>query len=381
MLGIPPLVNILAAFLTALIITIAVTPLVRKIALRWKLGDKPNGRKIHPYRIPHLGGIAIVLGTVAGLVAAIATSPESAVFWRASFVGVIPPVSLIVVLGLVDDMKSLRVFQKLVIQVIVAVMLAVSGFVLFTGIAGLDAINAVVLLVSVSFLVGISSSVNLIDGHDGLAAGICLIAAGSFAVMAVMFGADMVLVVTLALIGACLGFLLFNLPPGRIYMGDTGSMFLGIVLALVACSLTAVEPTGRTFVAICFILGIPMLDAFLAIARRLILRTPIFKADCLHMHHILSGLSLSPKQTIVVMYSMQAFLAALGLLVLKGYTFPIVIGLAFSAVVFASYLRVMVVSQSGAPAAPKLAASSIPQLKEQRASAERVARAVGSQGR
>ncbi len=81
------------------------------------------------------------------------------------------------------------------------------------------------------------------------------------------------------------------------------------------------------------------------------------------------------------MYSMQAFLAALGLLVLKGYTFPIVIGLAFSAVVFASYLRVMVVSQSGAPAAPKLAASSIPQLKEQRASAERVARAVGSQGR
>jgi hypothetical protein len=124
-----------------------------------------------------------------------------------------------------------------------------------------------------------------------------------------------------------------------------------------------------------------MLDAFLAIARRLILRTPIFKADCLHMHHILNELSFSPKHTLVVLYSMQAFLAALGLLTLRGYNFSIVIGLVFIAVVFASYLRVMVVSQSGASAAPNLAAGSIPQLKEQRNSSEQIARAVGGQGR
>jgi UDP-GlcNAc:undecaprenyl-phosphate GlcNAc-1-phosphate transferase len=380
-LNIPPLVNDLTALLTALFITAAATPLVRKIALRWKLGDKPNGRRIHPHLIPHVGGIAIVLGTLVGVFAASATGPESVGSWRASFLGILPPVSLIVVLGLVDDMKSLRVFQKLTIQIIVAVILAVSGFVLFTGIGALDTVDALVLLVSVMFLVGISSSVNLIDGHDGLAAGICLIAAVSFGVMAVMLGAHMVLAVTLALIGSCLGFLLFNFPPAKIYMGDTGSMFLGILLALVACSLTAVEPTVRTFVAICFILGIPMLDAFLAIARRLMLRTPIFKADCLHMHHILGELSFSPKQTLVVMYSMQAFLAALGLLVLKGYSFPIVIGLLFVAVVFVSYLRLMVISQAEAPAAPKLATSSIPQLEKQPSSTESVARAVGGQGR
>jgi len=380
-LSTPPLVSILTAFLIALIVTVVLTPVVRKIALRWRLGDKPNGRKFHPHMIPHLGGVAIVLGTVAGLVAAILSAPGLAGGWRTSLLGLIPPVGMIVALGLVDDMKSLRVFQKLAIQVLVAVVLAVSGFVLFTGIAALDAVTAVVLLVSVSFLVGISSSVNLIDGHDGLAAGISLIAAVSFAVMAIMFGADLVLVVTLSLIGACLGFLLFNLPPGKIYMGDTGSMFLGIMLALVACSLTAVQPTVQTFVAISLILGIPMLDAFLAITRRLILRTPIFKADCLHMHHILSELSFSPKQTLFVMYSMQAFLAALGLLVLKGYVFPIVVGLTFVAVVFSTFLRVMVVAQSEAPAAPKLSTSSIPQMKEQRASAESVARAVGGQGR
>jgi UDP-GlcNAc:undecaprenyl-phosphate GlcNAc-1-phosphate transferase len=244
-----------------------------------------------------------------------------------------------------------------------------------------DGHDILVLLVSVAFLVGVSSSVNLIDGHDGLAAGICLIAAISFAVMAVMFGADIVLVVTLALIGACLGFLVFNFPPGKIYMGDTGSMFLGIMLALVACSLTALKPEPRTFIAICFILGIPMLDAFLAIARRLILHTPVFKADCLHMHHVLNELSFSPKQTLIVMCSMQTFLAGLGLLVLKGFVFPFVIGVAFVAVVFVAYLRVMVVSRSSAPAAPKLSTHAIPQLKEQRTSPEHVARAVGGQGR
>jgi UDP-GlcNAc:undecaprenyl-phosphate GlcNAc-1-phosphate transferase len=379
--GISLSISDLTAFLTALIITIAATPLVRKFALRRKLGDKPNGRKIHPHMIPHLGGIAILVGTVAGLLVAGATAPELASRWRMWLPKVVPAVGLIVLLGLVDDMKSLRVFQKLTIQVVGAAILAAFGFVLLTGIQALDAIDALVLLVSVLFLVGISSSVNLIDGHDGLAAGICLIAAVSFAVMAVTFGSGAVLVVSLALIGACLGFLLFNFPPAKIYMGDTGSMFLGILLALIASSLTAVQPTLRTFVAICFILGIPMLDAFLAIARRLILRTPIFKADCLHMHHILNELSFSPKQTLVVLYSMQAFLAALGLLTLRGYNFSIVIGLVFIAVVFASYLRVMVVSQSGASAAPNLAAGSIPQLKEQRNSSEQIARAVGGQGR
>jgi UDP-GlcNAc:undecaprenyl-phosphate GlcNAc-1-phosphate transferase len=379
--GISLSISDLTAFLTALIITIAATPLVRKFALRRKLGDKPNGRKIHPHMIPHLGGIAILAGTVAGLLVAGATAPELASGWRTWLPKVVPPVGLIVLLGLVDDMKSLRVFQKLTIQVVVAAILAAFGFVLLTGVQAFDAIDALVLLVSVLFLVGISSSVNLIDGHDGLAAGICLISAVSFAVMAVTFGSGAVLVVSLALIGACLGFLLFNFPPAKIYMGDTGSMFLGILLALIASSLTAVQPTLRTFVAICFILGIPMLDAFLAIARRLILRTPIFKADCLHMHHILNELSFSPKQTLVVLYSMQAFLAALGLLTLGGYNFSIVIGLVFIAVVFASYLRVMVVSQSGASAAPNLAAGSIPQLKEQRNSSEQVARAVGGQGR
>ena len=349
-------------FLFAFFITVLLTPVVRRYALRWKLGDKPNGRKIHTNVIPHLGGIAIVLGTVAGLFAYNVTSLAGD-NWISLLQKILPPVALIVILGLVDDMKSLRALQKLTVQVMGSLILAVSGFVLFTGIPGLDGVNALVLLVSVAFLVGISSSVNLIDGHDGLAAGICLIAAAAFAVMAVMLGANMALVVTLAISGACLGFLVFNFPPGKIFMGDTGSMFLGIMLALVACTLTAIKPDGRTFIAICFVLGIPMLDAFLAIARRLIMRSPVFKADCLHMHHVLRELSFSPRQTLLVMYTMQVFLAGLGLLVLKGFVFPIVIGLVFTAVVFLSYLRIMIVSRSSVPSTPTLAPNTITPLK------------------
>lgn len=362
MADIPAFLTNSVAFLTAFFITVMITPVVRRIALRWKLGDKPNGRKIHTHLIPHLGGIAIVLGAIAGMAVVAATSGDAPA-WKTLFGGMIPAVGMIVVLGLVDDMKSLRVFQKLTIQVICAVVLAASGFLLFTGIPALDASHGVVVLVSVVFLVGISSSVNLIDGHDGLASGICLIEAAAFAVMAAVMGADMVLVVTLGLCGACLGFLVFNFPPGKIYMGDTGSMFLGIMLALVACSLTTIKPDPRTFVAICFILGVPMLDAFLAIARRLILRWPVFKADYLHMHHVLCELSFTPRQTLLVMYSMQVILAMLGLLVSMGFVFPIVIGLAFVSVVFLSYLRVMVVSRTSASVTRKLSAKPIPTLK------------------
>jgi UDP-GlcNAc:undecaprenyl-phosphate GlcNAc-1-phosphate transferase len=350
------------AFLTAFFITVLVTPVVRRIALRWKLGDKPNGRKIHTHLIPHLGGIAIVMGALAGMAFVGVVGGESA-GWKLLLQRMMPAVGLIVVLGLVDDTKSLRVSQKLTIQIIGALVLALSGFLLYTGIPALDASTGVIMLVSVSFLVGISSSVNLIDGHDGLASGICLISAAAFAAMAAMLGAGMVLVITLALCGACVGFLVFNFPPGKIYMGDTGSMFLGIMLALVACSLTMIRPTLQTFVAICFVLGIPMLDAFLAITRRLILRWPVFRADYLHMHHVLCELSFSPRQTLLVMCSMQAFLAGLGLLVLKGFVFPIIIGLAFTAVVFVSYLRVMVVSRTSASVTRKLSAKPIPALK------------------
>lgn len=349
--------------MVAFLITVIVTPVVRKYALRWKLGDKPNGRKIHTDMIPHLGGIAIVLGTVCGLAAVTAFSADAGAGWKLVFQRMSPAIGLIVALGMIDDMKNLRAIQKLSIQVVTALILAISGFLLLTGSEIFDGSWITSLLVSVVFMVGVSSSINLIDGHDGLAAGISLISAAAFAVMAAASGSTLALICSLALGGASLGFLVFNFPPGKIFMGDTGSMFLGIMLAIVACFLTTLKPSVHTFAAVCFVLGVPMLDAWLAIARRIILHSPVFKADSQHMHHVLGDFGCSAKQILLAMYSMQAFLTVLGLLVWKGFTLPIFVGVAFMVVLFVSFLRVMVASRASAPVTAKLSANSIPTLK------------------
>ena len=217
------------------------------------------------------------------------------------FVKASPALFTILVLGIVDDTRSLRARHKLVVQFIAAAMLIAVGFRLLTGVAVLDAASVLLVVLSLVFIVGMLSSVNLIDGHDGLAGGVSMLSAGALAAIGFMVGASGVVVVSLAVCGACLGFLFFNFPPGRIYMGDTGSMMLGLVLALAACMLTMRAPSPNMFVAVCFALGVPLLDTILAIARRVVLRSPVFAADTLHMHHVLRDGGLSPRRTLVVL--------------------------------------------------------------------------------
>lgn len=347
--------NQLLALLTALAVSAGVTPIIRKVALRWKLGDKPNGRRIQPNMIPHLGGIALVLGAGAGL--AVAFGGAGAQF----AVRTGPAAALIVALGLVDDVKSLRAVQKLTFQILAAAVLAVSGFTLITGIPAVDGNLVTAMLVTGLFFVGMSSAVNLIDGHDGLAAGVALISSLAFAVMAMVTGDPLMVAVSLSVAGACVGFLVFNFPPGRIYMGDTGSMFLGVALALVACRLTMARPSFATFVGVCFVLGVPILDVMLAIARRLALRSPLFAADSLHMHHVLTHLGFTPRQVLLVVYSMQAVLAVIGVATMTGVVLPVIAGLAFIALAFVSFLRVMVASRpSGGRVATGMSPTTIP---------------------
>lgn len=129
-------------------------------------------------------------------------------------------------------------------------------------------------------------------------------------------------------------------------MGDTGSMFLGALLAIVACSLTMLSPTAYTFWGVCLVLGLPMLDAMLAITRRLMLRTPVFLADALHMHHMLRHAGYSPRQILGILYSMQAFFCVLGIAVSAGFVVPLIVGIAFVGIAFVSFLRMMVTSHA-----------------------------------
>ncbi len=329
-------------FATAFAVSVIVTPVVRSFAIRWRLGDKPNGRGSRPRSdsIPHLGGIALFLGVFAAVAIWLGrpgVSTGAALVARA-----IPAAMLIVVLGLVDDMRNLAVRSKLAFQVLAAASIVAIGFRLFTGMWVFDTSFVMLALVSLVFVVGMLSSVNLVDGHDGLAAGVALLSAGAFAVIGSMTGQPEVVVLSLALGGACLGFLVFNFPPGRIYMGDTGSMFLGLVLAVTACLVTMRVSTVNMFAAVCFVLGVPLLDTGLAIARRVVLRSPLFGADNLHMHHVLRDAGLSPRQTLVVLYGMQAFFSLLGIGAAMDWMLPVIVGLGFVTVAFVSFLRMMV---------------------------------------
>jgi UDP-GlcNAc:undecaprenyl-phosphate GlcNAc-1-phosphate transferase len=337
----------MTTFVTALVVSILATPLVLKFAVRWRLGDKPNGRKIHPDVIPHLGGIALLLGVLAGI--ATADEVRGSILLRA-----LPATLLVVTLGLVDDMRNLAARRKLVVQVIAAAVLVTVGFRLYTGVGGVDSLAIVSGILSLVFIVGMLSSVNLIDGHDGLAAGIALIASSAFAVMGMMDGAAGVVAASLAIGGACLGFLLFNFPPARIYMGDTGSMLLGLMLALISCLITMRSPSVGVYVGVVLVLGVPLLDTVLAVARRVALRAPLFTADHLHVHHVLRHAGLSVRKTLLVLYGLQASLAGLGIAAAAGHMVPAITGLVVLAVAFATFFRAMMAghalpsSESGA---------------------------------
>ncbi len=335
---------VLAFALSFLIVALS-TPRIRKYALKRKLGDKPNGRKIHTSVIPHLGGIGMVLGVWVSL-AVLAVS----VVARGGYIPdivfrVFVPIGLIVILGLVDDTKNLKALQKLSVQIVASIIVAVSGVHLLVGIQAVDQRFVFVGLLTAFYLVGTSSSVNLIDGLDGLAAGVSLISAAAFGVSAALLGAPMLVWVALALAGACLGFLIHNFPPGKIFMGDTGSLFLGIMLGVLSCSITMFKPAVTTFFGVCFILAIPMLDSWLAIARRLVLRRPVFEADHMHVHHVLTSFGFSSRQTLAVLYSMQVVMAALGVLSVAGFVLPVIAGVAFLFVAFMTFFRMMVASK------------------------------------
>jgi len=322
-------------------IVVLTVPFIRRYALGRKLGNKPNGRSIHPASIPHLGGVGLTCGIIGALVlAGLLTTEIDGEAWV--FLGTAMPGAVFIIgLGFIDDLKSLKAVQKLVVQIAASIILALAGVRFFLGYPPVDTLAPIAFLVTVFYLVGVTNSVNLIDGHDGLAAGICLIASGSLAYLGHNLGAPIAMALSLAVMGACLAFLVFNFPPGKIFMGDTGSLFLGMSLGLVSCSISAIHPSPRTTMAVAFILAVPLLDTTLAVARRLIMRVPIFGADCLHVHHVLRALGFSPRQTIFLLYVLEGSMGGLGVFVFKGYTFPVFLGLALFGFSFVFFLRLM----------------------------------------
>lgn len=291
--------RLLVTSLAALILALVITPWVKKLALRWGALDAPGERKVHCQVMPRMGGLAIYLAFTAVV---LFTQPLAR-----PVLGLLVGGGWIMALGILDDIKELSARKKLVGQILGALILVAFGFrvefVTNPFMEGLILLGKLTIPVTILWIIGVTNAVNLIDGLDGLAAGTSAIAAMTMAVVVVLeglanpgLGETAFAAVHLALIlcGSILGFLRYNFYPARIFMGDSGSMFLGFTLAALAImGLTKGATVISVFIPI-VILGIPLLDTVFAIIRRLFNGQPIFQADKNHLHHRLleKGLSI-----------------------------------------------------------------------------------------
>jgi len=286
------------AFCVALLVSYLATPLVRRLAIRIGAVDQPNARKVHKSPIPRLGGLAIYLSFMAAI---LITLPLDAQIY-----GVLLGATLIVILGVIDDLVELSPKVKLIGQILAAAMLVVFDVrisnltIPFEGMMFLGNITSSIL--TIIWVVGIVNTVNLIDGLDGLAAGTSAITAITLFLVGYQKGQFIAAILAMALMGSALGFLKYNFNPAKIFMGDTGSMFLGFMLAAISIEGALKSTTTLALVVPVLALGFPIFDTTIAIVRRSLNRVPIFQADKGHFHHKLVEKGLSHKQAVLVIY-------------------------------------------------------------------------------
>lgn len=306
----------LAACIVAAIVSAILTPLVRDVALASGAVDAPDARRMHQRLIPRLGGIAIVLGFFAplGVLFFLETSVAQTFFDSPLLVVGLGAGGVIVsVLGAIDDVRGIRAWRKLLIQSVAAIVAFACGYrieAVDIPLMGTLDMGAFALPVTIVWIVGLINAINLIDGLDGLAAGIAFFVCVANFVVGYLNESALVMLLSGALAGSILGFLLYNFNPATIFMGDSGSMFLGYVLA--TSSLLGAAIKSSTTVAILvpiLALGIPIMDTLLAMVRRFVERRPIFSPDRGHIHHRLVDLGLTHRRAVLLLYGCSLLLA------------------------------------------------------------------------
>lgn len=310
---IPDWLRMVAATLLACALSRRLTPAVRVLAERIGAVDLPGGRRIHDHPIPRMGGLAICAGFFAvALLLARMTGPV---------IGLLLGALLILLMGAADDILQLSPWVKLGVQVAAGLIAMVFG-VRIEAISAPGAAQPFLALgqfsapLTLLWLVGCTNAVNLIDGLDGLAAGVSVISSLTLFEAALLAGQPNAALLLSALLGACLGFLPFNFNPAVIFMGDAGSQFLGFVLACVAVIGAFKFQTALTLAVPVLAMSLPLADAVCSFFRRLLRGQSPFRADRGHFHHRLLALGFSQKQTAAVLYAASALsgLTALGLI-------------------------------------------------------------------
>ncbi|MBS4223391.1 glycosyltransferase family 4 protein [Lederbergia citrea] len=277
--------------------SILITPLVKKLAINFKITDAPNHRKIHNKIMPRLGGLAIYISFMIGLLVSHQHDPH---LW-AIMVGSL----IIVITGILDDIFELSARYKLLGQLFAATVAILGGFELeFINLpfGGELQFGFLSVPLTILWIVGITNAINLIDGLDGLAAGVSSIALITLSIMAFIMGDAFVVTISLILLGSTLGFLLYNFHPAKIFMGDTGALFLGYMIAILSL-LGFKNVTFFSLVIPVIILGVPISDTIFAIIRRIINNQPLSAADQHHLHHRLLSSGFSHRQAVVIIYA------------------------------------------------------------------------------
>lgn len=311
--------TLILGFLTSLIVSFIATPYVKKLAEKVGAVDAPNQRKVHTRIMPRMGGLAIYLGYLAAFFLFVPYASMS------EMLGIFIGSTIVMAVGMLDDKYQLSPKWKLIGQLI-ATAIVVIPFGLKIGVVNLPYSGSIdfssgwlfwlAIPITMFWIVGVTNAVNLIDGLDGLSAGVSAIAAGTMGVMALLMDDYKVATYCFVLLGAILGFLYFNFHPARLFMGDTGSLFLGFNLAALSI-MGFKEALFVSFIIPIVVLGVPLWDTFFAIVRRIVNKKPISSPDKGHLHHCLLNMGLSHRSTVLTIYSISIFFGTMAILLTK----------------------------------------------------------------
>jgi UDP-GlcNAc:undecaprenyl-phosphate GlcNAc-1-phosphate transferase len=291
------------------------TPIIRTAALRCNLVDVPdNNRKVHKTPIPRVGGVALgfaYFGALLLVAVFIGNTPQVAGGF--AVVKLITPAALVVFfIGLADDIFDLKAWHKFAVQIAAAGMVVAAG-IHIQSIPALNIHPVLAALVSILWLVACTNAVNLIDGLDGLAAGISFVATMTAFIASLVGGNVGLSIATAPLAGALLGFLVFNFNPASIFLGDSGSLLLGFLLGCQGILWSNSSASVLEMTAPLMAVAVPLVDTTLAITRRFLSGHPIFKADRSHIHHRLLARGLSHIKAVLLLYAAAAMAGALSL--------------------------------------------------------------------
>jgi UDP-GlcNAc:undecaprenyl-phosphate GlcNAc-1-phosphate transferase len=300
--------------MTALFVGLIVTPAVIRAAAARGLYDIPGGRRVHTTPVPRLGGIAVVGATLAGLLAGALLAPGPHAAWLEFLPAVLAGGLILFGMGLVDDLRGLSPQAKLAGQLLAAAVVFHYGLRVEAITVGGQANVSVGWLsfpLTLLWIVGVTNAYNLIDGLDGLATGLGVVALATILAVALLLGHADVALIAAALIGALLGFLPYNFNPARIFLGDSGSLFVGFLLAVLSVRASTKSSTAVLVLVPLLALGVPLLDTVISVLRRWLRGMSFTAADRRHIHHRLLSVGFSTRGAVLVLYAVSSVAAML----------------------------------------------------------------------